>query len=83
MSTGAASGAAAAINSDNRSANAIKASGVLVQVEAKEFLDILQKQPGSLVVHAKGGFFYYDLPVFDELQGVGVFYKNERSNRVA
>lgn len=79
MSTGAASGAAAAINSDNRSANAIKASGVLVQVEAKEFLDILQKQPGSLVVHAKGGFFTTTYQYLTSYKGLAFFTKTSEA----
>jgi hypothetical protein len=50
---GAAGAAAAAI------AQAIKASGVIVHVEPEDFLSILGRQPGALVVHATGGFFFF------------------------
>ena len=51
MTVGATGAAAAAI------AKAIKASGVIVHVEPNDFLGILQRQQGALVVHATGGFF--------------------------
>ncbi len=46
----AAAGAAAV-------ANAIKASGVLVQTSVADFMKILGKVENPLVVHSKGGFF--------------------------
>ena len=55
MSAGAAGGAAASAAA--AIAQAIKASGVLVRVEPGHFLGILQRQQGSLVVHATGWFF--------------------------
>jgi hypothetical protein len=51
MSAGAAGGAAAAIT------RAVKASGVIVHVEPGEFLGVLRRQPGALVVYAAGGLF--------------------------
>jgi hypothetical protein len=54
MSAGATAGAAAA---GAAIAQAIKASGVIVNVEPDEFLGILRRQQGLLVVHATGGFF--------------------------
>jgi hypothetical protein len=51
MSAGAAGAAAAAI------AQAIKASGVIIHVEPDDFVGILRRQPGALVVQATGGFF--------------------------
>ncbi|MFL5338664.1 MAG: hypothetical protein ACJ8F7_00735 [Gemmataceae bacterium] len=40
---------------------AIKASGVIVRVEPEEFVGILRRQPGALVVYAKVWLFgtYY------------------------
>src|SRR5262245_36344530 len=49
---GGAAGAAAAI------IQAVKASGVIVQVEPEAFLDIVQRQSAPLVVCARGTFFY-------------------------
>jgi len=53
MCAGAADGAAAAAAAI---AQAIKASGVIVHVEPDDFLGMLRRQPGALVVHATGGF---------------------------
>lgn len=50
MSAAAGAAAAAAI------ADAIKASGVLVRVEPRDFLLLLRRQSEPLVVHALGGF---------------------------
>src|SRR5262245_15941227 len=52
MSAGAASASAA-----DAIAQAIKASGVIIHVEPDDFVGILKRQPGALVVHATGGFF--------------------------
>jgi hypothetical protein len=38
-------------------ANAVKASGAIVQVEAEDFLKILARAKDPLVVTAEGGFF--------------------------
>jgi len=48
---GAAAAAAAAV------ANAVKASGAIVQLEPEEFLKILSRAQDPLVVMAEGGFF--------------------------
>ena len=53
MSPGAAAGAAAAA----AIANAIKANGVLVAIEAEDFRMLVKGQPNPLVVHASGGIF--------------------------
>jgi len=50
--------------------NAIKASGAIVQVEAKEFSTILTKTKTPLVVHYEGGVFgkkYYYLTSYKGL----------------
>ena len=72
MSAGAAGavGAAAAI------AQAVKASGVLVKVEASDFLSILQRQPGLLVVHAKGGFLVTNYQYLTSYKGLAFFTKS-------
>lgn len=51
MAASAGAGAAAAI------ANAVKASGAIVQVEPDDFLKILARTEDPLVVTAEGGFF--------------------------
>ncbi len=38
-------------------ANAIKASGVLIQTSAADFMKILGKVENPLVIYSKGGFF--------------------------
>ena len=48
--TAGASGAAAI-------AQATKASGVIVRIEPRDFLRILEQQDAPLVVHATGGLF--------------------------
>jgi hypothetical protein len=50
MAAGAAAAAAAI-------ANAIKASGVVVRLDAKDFQAILRKVENPLVIYAEGGIF--------------------------
>ncbi|HVS35406.1 MAG TPA: hypothetical protein VMS17_07460 [Gemmataceae bacterium] len=50
-------GAAAALAAAAAATEAIKASGVIVHVKPDEFLGILRRQPGSLVVHATTWLF--------------------------
>ena len=52
MAAGAGAAAAAAAI-----ANAVKASGAIVQVESEDFLKILARSNNPLVVTAEGGFF--------------------------
>ena len=68
MSAGAA--AAAAI------AQAIKASGVVVQVEPGEFLGIVQRQQAPLVVHATGGFLKTNYKYLTSYKGLAFFTKS-------
>jgi len=53
MSNGAAAAAAAAAVI----ANAIKASGVIVQVSPEDFRSLLLRSETGLVVHSEGGLF--------------------------
>ena len=69
MSAGGAGAAAAA------TIVAIKASGVIVRVEPDEFIGILQRQPGALVVHATGGFFSTDYPYLTSYKGLAFYTK--------
>ena len=66
---GAAGAAAAAI------AMAIRASGVIVQVEGGDFLGILRRQQGALVVHATGGFFSTNYQYLTSYKGLAFFTK--------
>jgi hypothetical protein len=68
MSAGAA--AAAAI------AQAVKALGVIVRVEPDDFLGILQRQQGALVVHATGGFFSTNYQYLTSYKGLAFFTKS-------
>jgi len=69
--TAAAGAAAAAI------AEAIKASGVIVRVEPVNFLSILERQEGPLVVHATGGFFTTNYQYLTSYKGLAFFTKSE------
>jgi hypothetical protein len=68
MSAGAAAAAAIAL--------AIKASGVIVQVEPVDFIGVLQRQPGGLVVHATGGFFSTTYQYLTSYKGLAFFTKS-------
>jgi len=70
MSAGAAAAAAAAI------AKAIKASGVIVQVSPEDFLLIVQRQQGPLVVQAIGGFFSTNYQYLSSYKGLAFFTKS-------
>jgi hypothetical protein len=72
MST-AATGAAAAAAAI---AQAVKASGVIVRMEPEEFLAILHRQPGTLVVHAMGGFFSTSYQYLTSYKGLAFFTKS-------
>lgn len=72
MSAGAATGAAAAAAAI---AQAVKASGVIVRVEPDDFLSILGRQPGALVVHATGGFFSTNYQYLTSYKGLAFFTK--------
>ena len=73
MSAGAAGGAAAAAAAV--AVQAIKASGVIVRVEPGDFLGILRRQPGALVVHATGGFFSTNYQYLTSYKGLAFFTK--------
>jgi hypothetical protein len=72
MSAGASGAAAAAA----AIAQAIKASGVIVRVEPADFLSILQRQRGPLVVHATGGFFSTNYQYLTSYKGLAFFTKS-------
>jgi hypothetical protein len=67
MSAGGAAAAAASV--------AIKASGVIVHVEPDEFVGILKRQPGALVVHATGGFFSTTYRYLTTYKGLAFYTK--------
>ena len=72
MSTGAAGAAGAAAAAISK---AIKASGVIVRVEPEDFVGILKRQPGALVVHAIGGFFSTNYQYLTSHKGLAFFTK--------
>ncbi len=73
MSAGASGAAAAAA----AIAQATKASGVIVRVEPREFLRILERPEGPLVVHATGGFFSTNNQYLTSYKGLAFFTKSE------
>lgn len=72
MSAGAAGAMAAA---QAAAIQAMKASGVIVQVEPEDFLDILRRQKEPLVVHATGGFFKTNYQYLVSYKGLAFFTK--------
>ena len=63
-------------------ANAIKASGVVVRVEAEDFAKILRKIEKPLVIYTQGHLL--DEPsVFDELQRFRFLHQITRADRSA
>jgi len=70
---GAAGGAAAAAAAI---AQAIKASGAIVRVEAEDFLQILGRQKEPLVVQATGGFFSTNYQYLSSYKGLAFFCKS-------
>ena len=69
MAAAGAAAAAAAI------ANAIKASGVVVQVTPADFHTILRKIEKPLVVYAEGGFFSTNYQYLASYKGFAFFTK--------
>ena len=57
-------------------AQAIKASGVLIRVEAGEFLRILHKQDDPLIVIAPGGFLQRGWRYLTSYKGLAFFTKS-------
>ncbi|MFL6333007.1 MAG: hypothetical protein ACJ754_06635 [Pyrinomonadaceae bacterium] len=70
----AAAGAAAAAI-----ANAIKASGVVVQVSPADFLAVLRKVENPLVVYAEGGFFSKNYQYLVSYKGFAFFTKSSQT----
>ncbi len=69
MSAGTGAAAAAA------RVKAIKASGVIVRVEPDDFVGVLKRQPGALVVHATGWFFGASYKYLTSYKGLAFFTK--------
>jgi hypothetical protein len=67
----AAAGAAAAAI-----AQAIKASGAIVNVEPEDFLRILQRTQAPLVIHAIGGIFSTNYQYLTSYKGLAFFTKS-------
>jgi hypothetical protein len=73
MSTAAGGGAAAAAAAI---ANAVKASGVIVRVEPRDFVRILERQETPLVVHSAGGVFTTTHRYLSSYKGLAFFAKS-------
>jgi hypothetical protein len=72
-----ASGAAGAAGAAAAIAEAIKASGVIVSVKPGDFLKILKKEEGLLVVHAEGGIFKTNYQYLTSYKGLAFFSKSD------
>jgi hypothetical protein len=71
---GAAAGAAAAAAA--ATAQAIRASGVVVQLETADFMGILERQNSPLVVHAIGGFLTTTYQYLTSYKGLAFYCKS-------
>ncbi|MCX6151303.1 MAG: hypothetical protein NTX22_12305 [Ignavibacteriales bacterium] len=60
----------------NAIAQAIKASGVIVHVEPTEFLRILQKGRGLVIVQSTGGIFKKNYQYLTSYKGLAFFAKS-------
>lgn len=58
-------------------AQAIRASGVIVHVEAEAFRNIVERQERPLVVHARGGFLSKSHSYVAGYKGLAFFTKTE------
>jgi hypothetical protein len=76
MSAGGAAGASGAGAAAAAITQAIRASGVIVRVEPRNFLAILERQDGPLVVHATGGFFATNYQYLTSYKGLAFFTKS-------
>jgi hypothetical protein len=72
MSAGASGAAAAAA----AMAQAIKASGAIVQVAPEEFLRVLQRAKEPVVVQATGGFFSTAYQYLTSYKGLAFYTKS-------
>jgi hypothetical protein len=70
MSVGASAAAAAAI------AQATKASGVIVRLEPRDFLSVLDRHEEPLVIRATGGFFTTQYEYLTSYRGLAFYTKN-------
>lgn len=68
--SGAAAGAQAAL------INAIRASGVIVRVEPDDFLELLHRQEGPLVVHSSIWIFRTSHQYLTSYKGLAFFAKS-------
>ena len=57
MNAAVSASTSAAVAAHAATVQAIKASGVVVQLAPSDFLAVLARQQAPLVVHAEGGFF--------------------------
>ncbi len=70
VGAGAATSAAAAI------AQAVKASGAIVRVEPNDFLTLIGRSKGPLVVTATGGLFGKNYQYLSSYKGLAFFAKS-------
>ena len=71
----AAGGAAGAAAAAAATAQAIKASGVIVSLEPAAFLALVQRQREPLVIHAQGGVIWTNYQYLTSYKGLAFFTK--------
>lgn len=76
MSSGAASGGASAAGAAVAMANAIRACGTIITVEASEFEQILQQTEAPLVVTATQGIFKTSYRYITSYRGLAFYCQN-------
>jgi len=77
MTNGAAAGAGAGAAAAAAIANAIKASGAIINVESRDFEAILRRAEAPLVVTAQGGVFSTNYQYLTSYKGLVFFTKTQ------
>ncbi|MBN1479711.1 hypothetical protein EH223_17520 [candidate division KSB1 bacterium] len=77
MATNGATGGAAAAAAHNQLVQAVRASGVIVQLEPKEFQEILAHTEKALVVVAYGGFLSSSYKYLVSYKGFAFYTKSQ------
>ena len=78
MTTGASAATNAASSAAVAIAQAIKASGVLIKLEAKEFQKVLNKQDNPLIVSSVSSFFSKTYKYMNSYKGLTFYCESKQ-----
>jgi hypothetical protein len=77
MAAGGGAGASAAAAAHNQMVQAVRASGIIVQVEPQEFQKVLAQTDDALVVVSRGGFFSSHFKYLVSYKGLAFYTKSQ------